>query len=318
MKKTAVGIDIGGTNTLIAIAEEDGNILAISNFSTQDYSNAKNFTDALTCEIQKLVTKTNSQSTLQGIGIGAPNANYYTGNIENPPNLNWVGVTPLAKWISQKFNLPTVLTNDANAAAMGEMFYGNAKGMQNFIFITLGTGLGSGIVVDGKMVYGCNGFAGEMGHVIVEKNGRLCGCNRRGCLETYVSATGIVRTAKESLVSNINSSLKKYNSQNITAKVIYTEAKNGDRFALKIFDQTAEILGLALANVMAYTAPEAIFIAGGLAKSRDILFPMIEKYTQKYTLDIYKNNVKILPSALDDNHASVLGAAALIFKKQKK
>ncbi len=319
MEKTAIGIDIGGTNTVIGLTDEQGNILAETGLSTKKHESILYYTEDIIEAIRKLLEDTGNTKTLQGIGIGAPNGNYYTGSIENAPNLLWKGSIPFAKWLSDEFYLPAVLTNDANAGAMGEMIYGGAKQMKDFLFITLGTGVGSGIVSGGQLLYGHDGFAGEIGHVIVKKNGRKCNCGRRGCLETYASAGGMVKTAKELInKKGNNSSLKKYKQEELSSKIIYQEAKAGDKTALKVFDKTAKTLGLALANSAAYTSPEAIFIFGGPAKAGDLLLKPIKKYMERYILDVYKDKIKLLPSQLEDGKAAILGAAAMIWEKLKK
>ena len=244
---------------------------------------------------------------LAGIGIGAPNGNYFKGTIEFAPNLKWEGIIPLAQLFSEKLNCKTILTNDANAAAIGEMIFGGAKGMKDFIFITLGTGLGSGIVANGEMIYGHDSFAGEIGHVIMFQDGRQCGCGRNGCLETYCSATGIIKTYMQLTNSD----------QLIDAKCIYDKALADDKKAIEAFNYTGDILGLALANSVAYTSPEAIFLFGGLALAGDFIFkPTIESF-EKNLLHIYKNKIKIIPSKLKENEAAILGAASLVWKEIK-
>jgi glucokinase len=251
---------------------------------------------------------------VKGIGIGAPNGNYYTGSIEFAPNLAWKGVIPLAEMLDKRMKLPVVLTNDANAAAIGEMLYGAAKGMTNFIVITLGTGLGSGIVVNGELLYGHDGFAGELGHTIVDPEGRTCGCGRKGCLETYASATGIVRTVIEMLDKvDKPSILRKANTNKLQSKDVFLAAQQGDQLALDAFEYTGKILGLKLADAIAFSSPEAIILFGGLAKAGDYIFTPTKKYMEHFLLAIYKNKVKLLPSLLKKENSAVLGAAALVW-----
>jgi glucokinase len=250
------------------------------------------------------------QKKISRIGIGAPNGNYYTGNIEHAANLKWKGIIPMAKWIENKFSKPTIITNDANAAAMGEMIYGVAKGMKDFIMVTLGTGVGSGFVANGKLILGHDGFAGELGHVIAIRNGRLCGCGRKGCLETYTSATGIVITANEILMQSKEASLLR-EAHTITSKSIHDAALLGDRIALQIFDYTANILGQTLADAVAITSPEAIILFGGLSLAGDFILKPTQQYMDDNLLINYKGKVKILSSAFQGSDAAILGAAAL-------
>jgi glucokinase len=251
-----------------------------------------------------------------GIGIGAPNGNYYSGNIEYAPNLIWKGIIPLTEIIKSIFNLPVVLTNDANAAAVGEMVFGDAKEMDNFLMITLGTGLGSGLVVNGGLVYGHDGFAGELGHVCVKEDGRICGCGKRGCLETYVSATGIKRTVFELLAKEPdNSCFRAVTFNDLDAKQITIAANNGDPIAKKAFKNTGQILGKSLANTVAHISPEAIFLFGGLALAGKWIFDPTKKAMENNLMGVYKNKIQILPSALLHKNIAVLGAAALIWKE---
>jgi len=252
---------------------------------------------------------------VKGIGVGVPNGNYFKGTIEFAPNLPWRGVVPLASLIQDAFTLPTVLTNDANAAAIGEMTYGAARGMKDFIMITLGTGLGSGIVVNGQLVYGHDGFAGELGHVIVFPEGRRCGCGRKGCLETYVSATGIVRTIHELLQSrHIPSLLRDMNPTAITSKTIRDAALKGDALAIEAFEFTGKILGQQLANFVAFSSPEAIILFGGLTRAGDLIFRPTIHAMEENLLQIYKNKIKVLPSELKESDAAILGASALVWE----
>ena len=313
MKEFTIGIDIGGTNTKIGLVDREGNFRAENAIPTAEYIEIEDYIDALTEAINESLKSVTENYVLKGIGIGAPNGNYYNGSIEFAPNLNWKGKVPLAELLNKNFRVPILLTNDANAAAIGEMIYGAAKGLNDFIMITLGTGLGSGIVVNGKLVYGHDGFAGEIGHTIYDPNGRVCGCGRKGCLETYASATGITKTALEK--NNEASLLRKLPVAEISSKAIHEAAKKGDKLALDCFDYTARILGLKLADSIAYTSPEAIFLFGGLALSGDYILKPTKKYMEENLLKIFKNKVKLEISGLMGKNAAVLGAAALIWNE---
>ena len=309
--KLAVGIDIGGTNTAFGLVDEQGNCLAHNSIKTSDYPLVSEFVAKVSKEVNVLIDSLD-QSEIIGMGIGAPNGNYYTGTIDFAPNLKWEGVVHLVDLFKEYFNFPVYLTNDANAAAIGERIYGAAKGVDDFIMVTLGTGLGSGFVVNGELVYGHDGFAGELGHTIIEKNGRDCGCGRKGCLETYASASGIVRTAKEFLEKPNNSLLVDLNE--ITSKSIADAAIKGDQLALDIFDYTAEKLGFSLANTVAISSPKLIVLFGGLAQSGDLIIKPTKKYMEGYLLNIYQNKVDILPSKLKASDAAILGASALAWQ----
>jgi len=309
--KLAVGIDIGGTNTAFGLVDEQGNCLAHNSIKTSDYPLVSEFVAKVSKEVNVLIDSLD-QSEIIGMGIGAPNGNYYTGTIDFAPNLKWEGVVHLVDLFKEYFNFPVYLTNDANAAAIGERIYGAAKGVDDFIMVTLGTGLGSGFVVNGELVYGHDGFAGELGHTIIEKNGRDCGCGRKGCLETYASASGIVRTAKEFLEKPNNSLLVDLNE--ITSKSIADTAIKGDQLALDIFDYTAEKLGFSLANTVAISSPKLIVLFGGLAQSGDLIIKPTKKYMEGYLLNIYQNKVDILPSKLKASDAAILGASALAWQ----
>jgi glucokinase len=316
MKELCIGIDIGGTNTVIGVVDIDGNFSSENSISTKKYKKIDDFIEALNICIKDSLDSINTNFVLKGIGIGAPNGNYYNGTIEYAPNLNWNEIIPLSDILNKHFHIPVVLTNDANAAAMGELIYGAAKNLDDFIVITLGTGLGSGLVVNGKVVYGHDGFAGEIGHTIFDPNGRLCGCGRKGCLETYASATGIKRTVIELLAnSDAKSSLIKIPEDELNSKDIYEAAVKGDNLALDAFDYTARILGLKLADSIAYTSPEAIFLFGGLALSGDYILKPTKKYMEENLLKIYKNKVRLELSGLMGKNAAILGAAALIWKE---
>ena len=300
-KKYALGVDIGGTNTVVGLVDREGNVLGTDSVKTQSLPVLEEYVKTVSNMAKELLQKHNvALSDLVGMGIGAPNANYYTGNIEKAPNLPWKqDKVPLAKMISDELGIPVKITNDANAAALGEKMYGAAKNINDFIMITLGTGVGSGIVIDGKLVYGHDGFAGELGHVIVERDGRLCGCGRKGCLETYCSATGIVRTAKER------------NTPFQTSKDIYDAAIKGDETAIDIFRETGTRLGRALADMVVFSSPEAIILFGGLAKAGDFIVKYTREAMEENLMPIYKGKVKILLSEMKDADAAVLGASAL-------
>jgi len=314
-KKIAIGIDIGGTNTDFGFIDSKGKCYIKKNIQTNKTNNIESFLDSLCCELKKAITGLGANFEIKGIGIGAPNGNFFTGKIEFAPNLNWKRVVPLVKLIEKKMHLPAVMTNDANAAAYGEMIYGAAKGMKDFIVITLGTGLGSGIVINGEMVYGHDGFAGELGHTVVDPDGRLCGCGKKGCLETYASATGIVRTMIEMLDERKEkSSLRKISKSKLTSKDIFLAAKAGDKLALEAFDITGKYLGIKLADAVAFSSPEAIILFGGLARAGKYIFDPTKKNMEKYLLDVFKNKVALLPSGLDKENAAVLGAAGMVWK----
>ncbi len=312
-QQLAVGIDIGGTNTAFGIVDRRGNILKEGSISTKNNPDITLYTDKLYNALTPLIDEVEGE--VIGIGVGAPNGNFYNGTIEFAANLPWTGIVPLANILKEQFNLPVQITNDANAAAVGEMTYGVARGMKNFIMITLGTGLGSGIVINGSVVFGHDGFAGELGHVIVEKEGRSCGCGRYGCLETYASATGLVRTMKEILKQKeTDSILRDLPEEQLSSKGVSEAAAKGDQLALKAIDRTAKILGQALANFIAFSAPEAFVLFGGLARAGDLLFEPTKKYMNENTLKIWKNKVKLLPSDLNEGDSAILGASALVWE----
>ncbi|MBR2947148.1 MAG: ROK family protein [Bacteroidales bacterium] len=313
-----IGIDVGGQSTKLGVVDARGNILYQSVISSLQRE-LDDYISDLTSAINDLVAQCKEDGNVKGIGIGAPNGNYYKGTIEFAPNLKWAydsNGTPMviqfAKLISDRVNIPVVLTNDANAAAVGEMTYGIAKGMKNFIMITLGTGVGSGIVINGNIVYGHDAFAGELGHTTIIRDGRECGCGLKGCLETYTSATGVARTAKEFLQrDNTPSLLRNLDIDRISSKDIYDAAKQGDKLALEIFDFTADIMGKAFANFVAFSAPEAIILFGGLTKAKEFLTEKIEKSMNENMLKMWKGKVKLLYSTLKDSDAAILGASAL-------
>ena len=317
MTDVALGIDIGGTNTAFGFVDRKGNCLFEDSIATQTHEDVDLFVEEIYNKVQKALKKFNNIKLI-GIGIGAPNANFYTGTIENAPNLRWKGIIHFSDIFKKYFNLPIFLTNDANAAAIGEMIYGGAKGMKDFIVITLGTGLGSGIVVNGNLLYGHDGFAGEIGHVIITPDGRQCACGRKGCLETYVSATGVKRSVYKLLADNLeDSELKDIPFNKLTAKMVADAANRGDKIALETFEHTGRMLGEVLANTVAITSPEAIFLLGGLVKSGDLIFKPTRYHFEKNLLNNYKNKIKLLPSKLGNN-AAILGSSALVWKEIDK
>ena len=312
-KPYVVGMDIGGTNTVFGIVDQRGNVLATDSVKTQSFAKIEDYVEAVTSKLLPLIESVGGVEKIKGMGVGAPNGNYYNGTIEFAPNLPWKGVIPLAALFEEAIGVPTALTNDANAAAIGEMTYGAARGMKDFIMITLGTGVGSGIVINGQLVYGHDGFAGELGHVVVRReNGRACGCGRKGCLETYCSATGVARTAREFLVARPEPSLlREIPAEEIVSKDVYDAAVKGDKLALDIFEFTGRILGEALSDFIAFSSPEAIVLFGGLAKSGDYIMKPIKKALDENVLKIYEGKTKLLISELKDADAAVLGASAL-------
>ena len=311
-KPYVVGMDIGGTNTVFGVVDSRGNVLASDSIKTQQHDDVNEYVEAVCAKLIPMIEKFGGPEKIKGMGVGAPNGNYYSGTIEFAPNLPWKGVIPLAAMFEERLGIPTALTNDANAAAIGEMTYGAARGMKDFIMITLGTGVGSGIVINGQLVYGHDGFAGELGHVMVEKDGRICGCGRKGCLETYCSATGVARTAREFLIARSEPSLlRNVPAEEIQSKDVYDAAVKGDKLAQDIFQFTGEMLGCALSNVIALFSPEAIILFGGLAKSGDYIMKPIQKAMEDNVLNIYKGKTKLLLSQLKDADAAVLGASAL-------
>lgn len=320
-KPYVIGIDMGGTNTVFGIVDARGVVLTSDSIKTRKHSNINDYIDELHSGITRLMDAIDAHDKIYGIGVGAPNANYYTGMIEDGVNLPWPTPVPFAQLLRDKFGIPVAITNDANAAALGEMTYGAARGLKDFIMITLGTGVGSGIVVNGQLVYGHDGFAGELGHVIVKRNnGRLCGCGRAGCLETYCSATGVARTAREFLEirEGEDSLLRAKPVDEITSKDVYDAAMAGDKLAKDVFEYTGNILGEALADFTTFTAPEAFILFGGLAKSGELLFKPVRESMERNMLSIWKNKVKILPSELKEADAAVLGASALGWEAKDK
>ena len=316
-KPYVVGIDVGGQTTKLGIVDTRGQVLSQTVIRTDTYDDVNLYIDELAAALEKIIKESDSEGKIRGIGVGAPNGNYYTGNIENAVNLVWGGskTIPFAELLSQKSGgLKVALTNDANAAAVGEMTYGAARGMKNFIMITLGTGVGSGIVINGEVVYGHDGFAGELGHTCaVRNNGRICNCGKTGCLETYCSATGVARTAREWLdLTDEPSVLRSLDS--ISSKDVYEAAKEGDKLALKIFEFTGKILGQSFADFVAFSAPEAIVLFGGLARAKEYLYEPIMNSMNANLLPLWKNKIKIVFSQLKESDAAILGASALAWE----
>ncbi len=315
MKEVVLGIDIGGTNTVFGFIDKEGNCVAEGTLPTQKHADVEDYIDELFQMVEVERHTLSYEIDITGIGIGAPNASYYTGTIENAANLRWKGSIPFVSLVKKRLDIPVYITNDANAAAMGEKVFGAARDMNNFLVITLGTGLGSGIFVNGDILHGHDGFAGEVGHMIVRKSGRECGCGRKGCLETYVSATGVKRSVYKLLARHIgDSELRDIPFHSLTARMVAEAANRGDELAKETFTYTATILGEVLADVVAVTSPEAIFLFGGLTKAGDILFDPVRETLEKNLLSIYKNKIRVLPSGLSDN-AAVLGSAALVWNK---
>lgn len=314
-KPYAIGIDVGGTNTVVGVVDKRGQILRSGSIKTARHAEVGDYLDELTELLNQVLDDVSiAKDQVKGIGVGAPNGNYFSGSIEFAPNLRWKGIIPFAQLLEERVGIPVALTNDANAAAIGEMTYGAARGMKDFIVITLGTGVGSGIVINGQLVYGHDGFAGELGHVIMRRNnGRLCGCGRTGCLETYASATGVARTAREylELKPENKSQLRSIPIEDITSKDVFDAAMGGDKMAQDIFKFTGEILGEAFADFVAFSSPEAIILFGGLAKSGDLIMNPIHESMERNLLAIFKNKVKLLFSELKESDAAVLGASAL-------
>lgn len=316
-KPYVIGLDLGGTNSVFGIVDKNGNILETKVIKTSDYEQAEDYVDACVKAIQPMIDQVGGIAKIKAMGIGAPSANYYTGTIEYAANLTWAKdrSVPLAKMFSERLqNIPVAMTNDANAAAIGEMFYGAARGMKDFIVITLGTGVGSGIVVNGQLVYGHDGFAGELGHVIIVRGeeGRPCGCGRTGCLECYCSATGVAKTAREWLETTDRPSLlRELDPKTITSKDVSIAAENGDELALEIYEYTGRLLGEACANFAAFSSPEAFIFFGGLVKAGELLMKPIRESYNEHAMNMFQNKPKFLISGLDDANAAVLGASAI-------
>jgi glucokinase len=315
MKEVAIGIDIGGTFTKFGLVDREGNVLAENAIATYKHESPHSFIKVLFTELEIMLSPFSTELKVMGVGVGAPNANFHKGTIEHAPNLKWKGIVPFKSLMEPYFNgLPIILTNDANAAALGEMVFGSANGKRDFLVVTLGTGLGSGFVVNGKLVYGHDGFAGELGHVTVVPGGRQCNCGKKGCLETYVSAPGIRRTLMELCAKTvIESPLRELSFIKLSAKDITEQAQNGDELALEAFRYTGEILGAALANAVAITSPETIYLFGGLAKAGNLLLEPTKKYFQENLLNIFQGKSNIELSSLHDRSAAILGASSLVW-----
>jgi glucokinase len=317
MKEVVAGIDIGGTNIIFGLVDRNGNVIVENRLKTTDYPDIMDFVSAQADAIYKLL-EGNRELKLVAVGIGAPNANYHKGTIELAPNLPWKGIVHIAENMKERINVPVIVTNDANAAAMGEMIFGGAKQMKDFIVLTLGTGLGSGFVINGQLVYGHTGFAGELGHSIIVPGGRDCGCGRQGCFETYGSASGLVRTVLN-LLSEMReeSILRGIPPSQLSAKMIAEAASKNDAIALEAMDYTSEMIALGIVNAITFSSPEAIFLFGGLAQAGEMLFAPVREYVEKLAMPIFKGTVKILPSGIPESNAAVLGAAALAWNELK-
>lgn len=325
MKKVSIGVDIGGTNTAIGVVDTEGHVLVKSNISTPSHGDINIYMSDLSDAIKELINSVelmNEDTEILGIGIGAPNGNYYKGTIEFAPNLSFKGVVYFVKLLTEKFPdmKAIVMTNDANAAAIGEMIYGGAKGMKDFVMYTLGTGVGSGVVVNGNMVYGHDGFAGECGHTTLIPDGRLCGCGAKGHLEAYCSAPGMKRTAFEIMVrDNVTDSLLSgYSFKDLDSKIIFDAAEKGDKVALEVFELTGKWLGQGLADTVHHTSPEAIFLFGGPTAAGDYIFKPTRESMEAHLLPIFKNKIKVLPSQLKPGDAAIVGASALVYKELDK
>ncbi|MFT4016353.1 MAG: ROK family protein [Agriterribacter sp.] len=313
----AIGIDIGGTNTVFGIVDHRGDTLYRGAISSRKHQNIEDYIQELYEALQPAILQVGGIENIKGIGIGAPNGNYYSGTIEYAPNLIWKGIIPLAKLITEKFGVPAALTNDANAAAVGEMMYGAAKGMKDFIMITLGTGVGSGIVANGHLIYGHDGFAGELGHTTIIPGGRLHpGTNMKGSLESYASATGVTYTAREFLEQrpDQDSLLRNYPLDGIDSRIVYDCAIQGDTIAKEVYEYTGQILGLALSNFVMFSSPEAIILFGGMTKAGDLILKPTQKHMEENLLPIFQNKVKLIFSELKEADAAILGASALVWE----
>ncbi len=318
-KKIAIGVDIGGTLTKVGIVDREANLFAHTNFSTATHKEFKVYLDELKSQIEGLKSQLDFDYEITGIGVGAPNANYYRGTIEYAANLHWKGIVPFTAELQKRYDLPVSITNDASAAAIGEMIYGNATEMKDFMVITLGTGLGSGIVANGQLIYGYDSQAGELGHVVIEKEGRMTGLGRRGGLEAYVSSTGLKRTVFFLLSDSLEDSvLRTYAYNDLHGETITKAAENGDPIAQAAFEMTGRILGEQLANFTTFSHPEAYFLLGGLAKAGKWIFEPAQKHLEQNLLPFYKDKVKLLPSGMIDKNAAILGAAALVWNQLKQ
>lgn len=314
MKPYVIGLDLGGTNSVFGIVNDKAEIIAKGTVRTTGQTDLNAYLDECCALLKNMIAQAGGINLIKGMGVGAPNGNFYTGNIEQAPNLPWKGTVPFARLFSQRLGIPVSLTNDAKAAAIGEMTYGAAKGMKNFIMMTLGTGVGSGIVVNGKLVYGCDGFAGELGHTTVNyaPDARICGCGRRGCLETYCSATGVARTARELLTKRTDESLlRAFPLEKITSKDVALAAEKGDCLAREVFNFTGELLGRACAGFTLFCSPEAFIFFGGLTNAGELIMKPIREAYDQFVMPVFKGKAKMLLSQLDGDNAAVLGAAAL-------
>lgn len=315
-KSLVIGLDLGGTNSVFGIIDREGKVLTTTSIKTQGYQNVESYVEDSVKSVMQIVEQVGGMEKINAMGIGAPGGNYYNGTIEQAANLAWAkGVVPLADMFASRLNIPVAITNDANAAAMGEMIYGEAVGMKNFVELTLGTGVGSGIIANGQLIYGCDGFAGELGHMVVEPEGRPCGCGRKGCLETYCSATGVVRTTVAMLEESTEpTSLRDIPREELSSYEVYKAAMAGDAMAKEVFRQTGRRIGVACANIATFLSPEAFIFFGGLAQAGDLLFhPMEEAYNEN-VLSLYKGKAKFLKSGLDGAKAAVLGASAIAWE----
>lgn len=312
-KSLVIGLDLGGTNSVFGIVDRNGEIIATTSIKTQAFQEVEAYVDECVKAVMQIVDQVGGIEKIHAMGIGAPCGNYYKGTIEHAANLVWAkGIVPLADMFAEKLGIPVAITNDANAAAMGEMKYGVAVGMDNFVELTLGTGVGSGIVANGQLIYGCDGFAGELGHMVVEPDGRPCGCGRKGCLETYCSATGVVRTTVAMLEESAEpTSLREIPNAEITSYDVYKAAMAGDAMAQEVFRQTGRRIGIACANISTFLSPEAFIFFGGLAQAGEILFRPIEEAYNEHVLSLYKGKAKFLMSGLDGAKAAILGSSAL-------
>lgn len=316
VKSLVIGLDLGGTNSVFGIIDREGKVLTTASIKTQGFPNVEAYVEDSVKAVMQIVEQVGGIEKIHAMGIGAPGGNYYNGTIEQAANLEWAkGIVPLADMFASRLNIPVAITNDANAAAMGEMIYGEAVGMKNFVELTLGTGVGSGIVANGQLIYGCDGFAGELGHMVVEPEGRPCGCGRKGCLETYCSATGVVRTTVVMLEESTDAtSLRDIPREELTSYDVYKAAMAGDAMAQEVFRQTGRRIGVACANIATFLSPEAFIFFGGLAQAGDLLFrPMEEAYNEN-VLSLYKGKAKFLKSGLDGAKAAVLGASAIAWE----
>lgn len=316
VKSLVIGLDLGGTNSVFGIIDREGKVLTTTSIKTQGFPNVETYVEDAVKAVMQIVEQVGGIEKIHAMGIGAPGGNYYNGTIEQAANLEWAkGIVPLADMFASRLDIPVAITNDANAAAMGEMIYGEAVGMKNFVELTLGTGVGSGIVANGQLIYGCDGFAGELGHMIVEPEGRPCGCGRKGCLETYCSATGVVRTTVAMLEESTDAtSLRDIPREELTSYDVYKAAMTGDAMAQEVFRQTGRRIGVACANIATFLSPEAFIFFGGLAQAGDLLFrPMEEAYNEN-VLSLYKGKAKFLKSGLDGAKAAVLGASAIAWE----